>query len=265
MAVTSMANSSVSNFNKSNKISGPKLPIAFNYLVIGGGGGGGGGSDWNAGGGAGGYICSVTGENSGRGDSAQNKLFFNETGSFTVTIGAGGAIGSDGSASRLDSVISVGGGRGGRDAGGTQINGFLGGSGGGGSANFGSGGQGIIGQGFAGAQGGSSSVGGGGGGGGAASGSTGGVGVSSSITGSAVTRAVGGTGAGLATNGAANTGNGARTNGRSSSARGGSGFVVIKYSDIITLTIGGGLTSSTSSAGGFKTTTFTAGTGTVSF
>jgi hypothetical protein len=41
--------------------------------------------------------------------------------------------------------------------------------------------------------------------------------------------------------------------------------VIIKYPDTITLTIGAGLTSSTASAGGFKTTTFTAGTDTVSF
>jgi hypothetical protein len=41
--------------------------------------------------------------------------------------------------------------------------------------------------------------------------------------------------------------------------------VILKYPDSITLTIGGGLTSSTSTAGGFKTTTFTAGTDTVSF
>jgi hypothetical protein len=51
----------------------------------------------------------------------------------------------------------------------------------------------------------------------------------------------------------------------SDSGNGGSGLVVIQYIDTITLTIGAGLTSSTSSAGGFKTTTFTAGTDTVSF
>jgi hypothetical protein len=46
---------------------------------------------------------------------------------------------------------------------------------------------------------------------------------------------------------------------------GGSGIVIVKYPDSITLTIGVGLTSSTSTAGGFKTTSFTAGTDTVSF
>jgi hypothetical protein len=46
---------------------------------------------------------------------------------------------------------------------------------------------------------------------------------------------------------------------------GGSGIVILKYPDTFTLTIGGGLTSSTSTAGGFKVTTFTAGTDTISF
>jgi hypothetical protein len=46
---------------------------------------------------------------------------------------------------------------------------------------------------------------------------------------------------------------------------GGSGIVILKYPDTITLTIGGGLTSSTSTAGGFKITSFTAGTDVISF
>jgi hypothetical protein len=41
--------------------------------------------------------------------------------------------------------------------------------------------------------------------------------------------------------------------------------VIIKYPDSYTLTIGGGLTSSTATSGGFKVTTFTAGTDTISF
>jgi hypothetical protein len=41
--------------------------------------------------------------------------------------------------------------------------------------------------------------------------------------------------------------------------------VILKYPDSKTLTIGGGLTASTTSSGGFKITTFTAGTGTVNF
>jgi hypothetical protein len=39
----------------------------------------------------------------------------------------------------------------------------------------------------------------------------------------------------------------------------------LKYPDNKTITIGAGLTGSTSSAGGFKSTTITAGTGNVSW
>jgi hypothetical protein len=39
----------------------------------------------------------------------------------------------------------------------------------------------------------------------------------------------------------------------------------LKYSDTRTITIGAGLTGSTTTAGGFKTTTITAGTGNVSW
>jgi hypothetical protein len=61
--------------------------------------------------------------------------------------------------------------------------------------------------------------------------------------------------------GAANSGGSGTTAG----GAGGSGIVILKYPDTITLTIGAGLTPSTSSAGGFKITSFTAGTDTVSF
>lgn len=130
----------------------------------------------------------------------------------------------------------------------------------------------------------------------------GGAGTASSITGTSVTRAggggsgsyagttnsatggAGGSGGGGAggnvssgtsangTNGTSNTGGGgggasaadsgtARTGGN-----GGSGVVIIKYPDTFTISNpGGGLTSSTSSSGGFKVTTFTAGTGTIQF
>jgi hypothetical protein len=39
--------------------------------------------------------------------------------------------------------------------------------------------------------------------------------------------------------------------------------VILKYSSINTLTIGGGLSASTVTSGAFKITTFTAGTGSV--
>jgi hypothetical protein len=41
--------------------------------------------------------------------------------------------------------------------------------------------------------------------------------------------------------------------------------VILKYPDSFSLTIGGGLTSSTATGGGYKVTTFTAGSDTVSF
>jgi hypothetical protein len=41
--------------------------------------------------------------------------------------------------------------------------------------------------------------------------------------------------------------------------------VIIKYPDTRTISVGAGLTSSTSTSGGFSVTTFTAGTDTISF
>jgi hypothetical protein len=42
--------------------------------------------------------------------------------------------------------------------------------------------------------------------------------------------------------------------------------VIIRYADSLpTLTVGGGLTSSNTTSGGFRIYTFTAGTGTVTF
>jgi hypothetical protein len=51
-----------------------------------------------------------------------------------------------------------------------------------------------------------------------------------------------------------------------STGAGGSGVVILKYPDFVTISNpGGGLTYSTSTAGGFSVTTFTAGTGNVQF
>ena len=140
--------------------------------------------------------------------------------------------------------------------------------------------------------------GGGGGGAGAVGGNgsgsqsgAGGVGQSSTITGTLVTYAgggggggtvqgalggAGGTGGGGAggngttngTAGTANTGGGSGGGGNDGSrtvANGGSGVVILKYADSLTISNpGGGLTFSTSTAvSGFKITTFTAGTGNV--
>jgi hypothetical protein len=46
---------------------------------------------------------------------------------------------------------------------------------------------------------------------------------------------------------------------------GGSGLVVLRYPNTRTISVGAGLTASTSTVGSDKVTTFTAGTGTVSF
>ncbi len=146
-------------------------------------------------------------------------------------------------------------------------------------------------------------LGGGGGGagavGGSASGTTtgsggsGGVGVASSITGSSVYRAGGGGGSVLnngsggqtvgaggnggggaggsvsSVNGVAGTANtgggggGGYINGGGVSGAGGSGIVILKYLDTFTITLGAGLTGSTTTSGGYKVTTITAGTGNV--
>lgn len=141
-------------------------------------------------------------------------------------------------------------------------------------------------------------AGGGGGGAGAVgangtsvAGGNGGAGLASTITGSSVTRGGGGGGGKRNTGSAGSGGIGGGGNGGLTAAgsngivntggggggaggldptvriggNGGSGIVIIKYPDTLTLTIGGGLTSSTATAGGFKTTTFTAGTDVISF
>ena len=81
-------------------------------------------------------------------------------------------------------------------------------------------------------------------------------------------------GRGANTTGLANTGGGGGGRSRDSGpsccttgggAAGGSGVVIVRYPNTLTITVGGGLTSSTTTVGTDKVTTFTAGTGTVSF
>jgi hypothetical protein len=119
----------------------------------------------------------------------------------------------------------------------------------------------------------------------------GGNGVTTSISGSSITYAGGGGGAGsnagsagaaggsggggaggtggtTAGAGTANTGGGGggganATNGRG--GNGGSGIVILRYPSSRTISVGAGLTASTSTIGDNKVTTFTAGTGTISF
>jgi hypothetical protein len=174
------------------------------YLVIAGGGGG--GADDGGGGGAGGYRCSVVGESSGGGASAEARLTLSPS-TYTVTVGAGGAPGIDGvsgqyngSNSVFSTITSLGGGAGG--TGSTPHTGASGGSGGGGHNAFASvGGSGTSGQGYAGGQGNQGGINGAGGGGAGQTGgqgdvrnSFGGNGVASAITGTSVTRGGGGGG-----------------------------------------------------------------------
>jgi hypothetical protein len=53
--------------------------------------------------------------------------------------------------------------------------------------------------------------------------------------------------------------------GQKAGGNGGSGIVVLRYPSSYTITVGGGLTSSTGTVGGNKVTTLTAGTGNVSW
>jgi hypothetical protein len=227
----------------------PSQTLSTEYLVIAGGGGS--GVNAGGGGGAGGYLTASS--------------FSVTAQSYAITIGAGGAgaeftpevKGLQGSSSVFSSITAAGGGGGGignPNVGGNN-NGGSGGSGGGASSYntlLGTGGTATpSGQGFAGgnatAAASNFTSAGGGGSGGAAANSTasssstvGGIGTSSSITGTAVTRASGGSGyyqtsksaggggAGQE-NGEVNTGGGAGGKGSGSGMKGGSGIVIIRY------------------------------------
>ena len=228
------------------------------YVVVAGGGGSGNNAGVGPGCG-GGYRSSVSGESSGGGASAESSLSLTNGINYTVTVGGGGAAGTDtsggvpgsaGSNSVFNTITSTGGGYGGVFGGSAGS----GGSGGGAGGN-GIGGGGTTNQGF---YGGSStspafSRPAGGGGAGAAGqngngqvGGNGGAGISSSITGTAVGRAGGGAGTGFDTaptatsggggggiaaggirgsSGTANTGGG----GGSFNGSGGSGIVIVRY------------------------------------
>jgi hypothetical protein len=238
--------------------------IDVEYLIVAGGGGGGNG--WSGGGGAGGF----------RTGTLSIPLFANAT----VTVGAGGALSTNGSNSVFSTITSTGGGAGGYNANGNTGN--NGGSGGGGAGNEGgftySGGSGntpatspsqgnnggIGTSGFylpAGGGGGAGGVG-GGGAGGTGAGGAGGIGAISSINGTSTYYGGGGGGSqynanwgagGLggggrggaagaaAVNGTANTGGGGGGSGNVyTSSNGGSGVVILKYVSSRTLTNPGG-------------------------
>jgi hypothetical protein len=75
------------------------------YIVIGGGGGG--GSNKGAGGGAGGYYSCVAGEQSGGGSAAGSPLAVYAGYRYTVTVGAGGAVDTNGLSSYFPHTIAV--------------------------------------------------------------------------------------------------------------------------------------------------------------
>jgi hypothetical protein len=262
------------------KISTTAYPYSVEYLVIAGGGAGAsvaGATD--GGGGAGGYRCSVSGESSGGGNSAESPILVASGTAYTVTVGAGAAVNADnGGNSIFSTITSIGGGLGSSFV----TSAKSGGSGGGGGNGANTGGAGTSGQGYAGGSTSGSGRGSGGGGAGQVganstgnNGANGGNGVSSSITGSAVTRAGGG-GGGSATTGTGGTGGaGGGGNGESNNAddatagtvntggggggsfefggrAGGSGIVIVRYLGTQRGT-GGTVTSS----GGYTIHTFT--------
>jgi len=253
------------------------------YLVIAGGGGG--ATAWSSsiraggGGGAGGYRCSVEGERSGGNTDPEDKFIIETSTNYTVTVGAGGAGGSGGyfgdgtkgNDSVFATITSLGGGASGDGS--STLN--DGGSGGGAAYNEGEG-TGTNNQGCDGGTrrtvNGSTYAAGGGGAkragndGGYPNATTvyGGFGLSSSITGSAVTRGKGGNSPGGA--GDANEGDGGGGSGSTSASAGGSGIVVLRYPNTYTITVGAGLTNGGEQTDGSdKYIVFTAGTGTISF
>jgi hypothetical protein len=258
----------------------PEAGFSVQYLVVAGGGGGGGG--YNGGGGGGGMRYSTT--------------TVNAVDQYTVTVGAGGTKNqgqtlNKGGNSQFSTITSTGGGGGG-DAWGAP--GGSGGSGGGGTGayagvnNRGTGGPGNEGnyspsEGNNGGTGvsdgsyGSSRSGGGGGGKGAVGGNgsggtggTGGAGEANSITGSSVTYSKGAnggnySGCGQAADGYGGGGGSGGEGCGSGGQVGNAGVVILRYPNTKTITIGAGLTGSTSTVGADRVTTITAGTGTVSW
>ena len=286
--------------NETNRALTPDLPLTVDYLVVAGGGSGSG--SHGGGGGAGGLRTSY-GSTSGGGASAESSLSLATATSYTITIGAGGSApspggnnGNSGSNSVFANITSIGGGWGQYSSSG---NAGSGGSGGG-SSYGNSGGSGTANQGYAGGNGISNYENGAGGGGASqtgydntsSAGGNGGNGLAVEITGSAVTYAGGGGGGinaagggsspgsggtggggsattGTGQSGTVNTGGGGSggyyIGSHSTGGSGGSGVVILRYPNIYTVTIGSGLTGSTATDGTSKVTTFTAGTGNISF
>jgi hypothetical protein len=271
--ITESGGYKIHTFTSSGTFTANSAINGIEYLVVAGGGAGGNSSSGSGGGGgAGGFRTNVSGATSGGGASAEASMNL-PSGTYTVTVGAGGSsvVTINGSAksgtnSVFHTVTSIGGGGGGSAS---SQNALSGGSGGGAEGNSGGAGSGTSGQGYAGGNadtGGWASSGGGGAGaaGQAAYGGptndyiagNGGVGVQSSITGTATYYAGGGGGAdydsgtlsngrggaggggGGATqnssangveSGSANTGGGGGGCYGVDSGAGGSGIVIIRY------------------------------------
>ncbi len=261
--------------------------LTVDYLVVAGGGGG--GWDVGGGGGAGGMLTSTF-------TPAAVTNYSTSVGSGGVGATSGSVRGSSGTNSSFNAVTAIGGGGAGNwnGAGGVVTSGIDGGSGGGAGgwsipANA-LGGNPTSGQGYKGgdntARTANAPGGGGGGAGGAGANSVtkanivdssaGGVGLASSITGSSITYATGGRGGNdqspASLNATANTGNGGDGGGISNpngaadlGYTGGSGVVILRYPSFYTITLGAGLTGSTTTVSSNKVTTITAGSGNVSW
>jgi hypothetical protein len=252
--ITYSGGNTIHSFTADGDFVAPSSGTIGDYLIVAGGGGGG-GSYMGGGGGAGGILSGTA--------------VAITAATYPIVIGDGGAggaseeaRGSDGETSSFNSLSPTGGGGGG--SGSINTTARPGGSGGGGSGYAGVGAAGTSGQGNTGGNGGSYGAGGGGGAGagggngGPVAGGDGGVGVSDSITGSAVYYGGGGGGAeyqntwpgqggnggggagaghsGTATAGTANTGGGGggangygNGAGRNAGAAGGSGIVILSY------------------------------------
>jgi hypothetical protein len=270
------------------------------YLVVAGGGGGGGsgGNDTSSGGGGGGGLRSTVTASGGSPGTVETPLTVTRSTNYAVAIGGGGTpgpnrdiAGSQGTSSSFSSITTVGGG-GGASYSASPTNGGSGGGAVGQAA-----GTGTANQGFAGGTGVANTSAGGGGGAGAVgnnrsgtTGGAGGAGVMTSITGGSVTYAGGGGGGGP-TGGAGGSGGGGAgvgdlgtgVSGNSNSGGGGggtyvvtynnprsggvggSGVVILRYPSYLTITLGAGLTGSTTTVGSNKVTTITAGSGNVSW
>ena len=199
----------VHKFTSSGQFEVTQGPLEVEYLVVAGGGGG---YSYLGGGGGGGYRSSVQGESSGGNTSPEAPLNL-AVGVYQVQVGAGGVgalnghVSNAGGDSSFDTIVSIGGGA----QWDTYVSGSShsianGGSGAGGEGNHSPYGSGTTGQGHNGGHGGHSGItwytsGGGGGAGGAGEsvggnqyGGRGGLGLTSSITGTAVDYAGGGGG-----------------------------------------------------------------------